>query len=574
MKRAQSWRGFVESDRLPSRLALLAALLTAPSLFAGLATEDYVFRAATRTPFSWSAVNLFGGPDVPGAVRAGQESGVLPWLASDALRLSFWRPLTSLTHQLDYRVLSGAVPLMHLESIALYGLLAFLSAKLLFRWVESRAVAGIAALLFAIDDAHGHAVGWLANRNAVLATVFGVAALLAHERWRRDGWKPGAWLSPALFGLGLLSGEMGLGALAYYLTRTLFLEPRGRRLGALLPVGLVTAAWALAYRELGHGTFGSGVYIDPSRSPGEYLRELPARLGAHLLGQLGAPPADAWTYLGDRAHFALALGGFAFLALAVIGAFPALAARGERGARVRFAVSGMLLALLPVCATFPSDRTLLFAGLGGCVLVAHVLEIGRENPALGRRALSWGFAALHVGLAPLLLPIRSLTMTAYHASVMRAASSAFAPITRSDERLVVVNAPDYYFCSLLRLMRLHAAGHPVPPSICLAGTRERVELRRVDEQAVSLRTPKGFLSEPFDRIYRSPSEPMPVGSSVFVGSAEASVDAVDARGVPTAATFRFIWPLDSPKLHFVEYRDGEYREISAPKPGEVRVVGP
>ena len=168
MTALERWRAFLEGERLPLAAAAVAAFLTGSSLFGGLATEDYVFRAATRAPFSWSNVNLFGGPDVPGAVLAGKEAGVLPWLASESLRLSFWRPVSSLSHQLDYRLFGDTAWLMHLESVLLYALLAFLTARLYARLVEPRWVGGLAALLFALDDAHGHAVGWISNRNAVL----------------------------------------------------------------------------------------------------------------------------------------------------------------------------------------------------------------------------------------------------------------------------------------------------------------------------------------------------------------------------------------------------------------------
>lgn len=568
MTALERWRSFLEGERVPLAAAAVAAFLTGSSLFGGLATEDYVFRAATRAPFSWSAVNLFGGPEVPGAVLAGKEAGVLPWLASDTLRLSFWRPLASLSHQLDYRLLGSAAWVMHLESVLLYALLAYLTARLLTRLVEPRWVGGLAALLFAVDDGHGHAVGWISNRNAVLAGVFGLLALLAHDRWRRDGWRLGAPLSALALALALGSSEMGLGALAYLGAHALFLEKRGGRLTALGPALGVTAAWALAYRELGHGARGSGIYLDPARKPLEYLAALPDRLGANLLGQLGLPPADAWSALGDESHLALASGGLLLLLVSVLVLRRELLARDRGGAALRFALAGMLFALLPVCATFPSDRTLLFASVGASVLVARVIAAAGKGAPLGARALGIGFFALHLVLAALLLPFRSLTMTGYHARAMRAANTAYGELTAGDARLVVLDAPDYYFCSLLRLLRVHAAGVSAPPSVCVAGTLDGIELSRVDDNTLEIRAAKGFLAEPFDRIYRSHREPMRPGESVYFGSAEATVTEVDARGAPLAARFRFMWPLDSDKLRFVTYASGAYRAVAPPGPGE------
>ena len=47
--------------------------------------------------------------------------------------------------------------------------------------------AGLAALLYALDDAHSLSTAYLANRNALLATFFGLLSLYCHVRWRDDG---------------------------------------------------------------------------------------------------------------------------------------------------------------------------------------------------------------------------------------------------------------------------------------------------------------------------------------------------------------------------------------------------
>jgi hypothetical protein len=39
-------------------------------------------------------------------------------------------------------------------------------------------VAGMAALLFAVEDAHSMVAGWIANRNALLCLVFGVGSCI------------------------------------------------------------------------------------------------------------------------------------------------------------------------------------------------------------------------------------------------------------------------------------------------------------------------------------------------------------------------------------------------------------
>ena len=340
-KLGEQWRRLLESPRLPWLAALTAGLLCTPSLFAGLATEDYVFRAASRAPLGWSTLNVFGGPEAPGATVTDRTQGILPWLAPDDFHIAFWRPLSSLTHQLDYRMLEGAPWLMHLESILLFIALVYVAARLYRRLFEAPQVAGLATLFFALDDAHGQAVGWLANRNAILAGLFGLVALFFHDRWRRDGWRPGAALAPLALALSLLSGELGLGALGYFVAHALFLDPGRRRYWACLPAFAVTLAWALVYRALGYGARGSGLYLDPLRDPLTFLQALPDRFGTLCLGQLAFPPADVWSWLHDGPRTLLPIAGLALMACLV-----GLVRRAS--AATHFCLLGGAAALLPV----------------------------------------------------------------------------------------------------------------------------------------------------------------------------------------------------------------------------------
>ena len=85
-------------------------------------------------------------------------------------------------------------------------------------------VAGIAAMAYAVNDTHAVPVGWLANRNAVLAGLFGVLTLLLHDRWRRMGLKFAAWLAPIAYLLALLSAEAGVAICAYLFSYCLFVD--------------------------------------------------------------------------------------------------------------------------------------------------------------------------------------------------------------------------------------------------------------------------------------------------------------------------------------------------------------
>src|SRR6185503_5819166 len=199
---------------------------------------------------------------------------------------------------------------MHAQNLLWYGVLAGAAALLYRRLLSPGWAAGLAALFYAADDAHGHAVGWISNRSALMAAAFATLALVMHDRWRRDGFRAGAVLSPLFLLLGLASSELALGVAGYFVAHAVLLDPapRARRALAALSWLLPLAAWATAYRLLGHGVWRSGLYVDPLIQPLRFARALLERTSVLLLGQLGFPPSDFHTRLDGRGATLLAAG--------------------------------------------------------------------------------------------------------------------------------------------------------------------------------------------------------------------------------------------------------------------------
>lgn len=576
----------LESPKLPLFAAFVAATLTAPSLFAGLATEDFVQRAVVRMGSHGlpEALNLFGEARAMSDTEIASRNlecelrGWFPWLTDSRFHASFWRPLASLTHHLDYRAWPDLPVVMHAESILWYAALAFTVALVYRRLVAPRWVAGLAALFYAADDAHGHAVGWLINRNGVMATLFAVLALLAFDRFRRDGWRPGALLTPLFLALGLCSAEFSLCAVGYFVAYLFFVDraPWGRRLWSAATWGSAVAGWAVAYRFLGHSTRASGLYIDPLAEPAAYAFEMAERAVVLVTGVFGAPPSDAWTHSG------LYLQGLLVFWATVFGAFvlsvlsPLL--RAERMAR--FWAAGLVLSLLPACTTFPEDRLLFFAGLGAMPLVAMLVAacfgaradgVPRPRPTVAARALAAGFIGIHGLVAPLSLPYRSLAMFRYERTMREASTSLYAPDrTRLEGPLVLVNGEDYYFTGMMAMTRFARAEPTTRRMLTLAGTLEDVRLTRKDERRLEVRPKFGFLSRVFNRLYTR--ERVLRGTRIDLGSVRVTVSDVDARGQPTAALFEFPSPLEDPAYDWVIWQKGRYEHFSLPPPGASVVV--
>src|SRR4029077_20426937 len=129
-----------------------------------------------------------------------------------------------------------------------------------------------------------------------MGTLFAIAALIAHHRWRAKGWRPGAVLGPAALAVALLCAEESVAVAGYLLAYALVLDeaPAGRRARTLIPYAAGIAVWYLARRTLGYGTVGPGSYTDAFTDPLAFFAQAAERIPIYVHTQLGALPADLW----------------------------------------------------------------------------------------------------------------------------------------------------------------------------------------------------------------------------------------------------------------------------------------
>ena len=248
--------------RYPAVPIAVGLVLALPSLGVGLLGDDLTHRAVVRN--QGLAVGVRTSPWHPFRFLDGDPArngklmdlGWLPWWSDPRCKAAFLRPATALTHILDYRGWPDWPWLMHAQSLVWYAAVVW-GAATLYRRLMGRALpawaAVLAALLFTVDEAHTWPVCWLANRNAIVAAAVGLWALVAHDRWRRDGWRWGAVLTPLLLALALLGKELAVCVGAYLLAYALFLDrgPWRSRLLSLLPCLLVGVAWLIAHTDRG-----------------------------------------------------------------------------------------------------------------------------------------------------------------------------------------------------------------------------------------------------------------------------------------------------------------------------------
>ncbi len=590
---------------LPLFVAVVAVLLCAPSLWLGLQADDHILRlelmedpldpAWSRSPAE--AFAFFNGDKE--VMRGFVESGLIPWWSHESLKLAFYRPLTGITHWIDFRLWPDRPWLMHLQSLLWFGGAIGLAALFYRRLLVPAWIAGLAGLLFALDDAHGLPAVWLANRNASVGVLFGLMALIAHDRWRRDAWRPGAVLAPLAFLLGLLAGEVALAAGGYLLAYALFLDTDTwpRRLATLVPSGVIVAAWWVIYRAMGYGASGSAVYIDPGASPGLFAQAVIERVPLLIFGQWTLP-SNVHLLLSHRAGHIMWLLAVSLVVVIAGLLFPVL-----RRVRVaRFFALGMLISLLPACATFPDDRLLFFAGFGGMGLLAQLLAAMWQRaewvPQFRIRRLPlqtacWALVAIHLLIAPLGLMTATAKIWIFGRAIERAAKSLPSDPAVTGQVVLIVNTPSAYISVYGPLIQA-LNGRSVPGRTLILGSGiHPITIIRAGPNELTIRPDGGFLAPPgsprpgheatqsafdprytyqlLDRLYRDASA-MNVGDRIRYGGATVEVTAVTSDGRPSDVSFHFDVRLEDPSLRWLQWKDGAYAPFDPPEVGETVIL--
>ena len=602
-KIADTLRRWLQHRHLPWHLALLAMVLCVSSLWLGWQLDDDIHRMAlTQSQFPWftrSPAELFAF--IKGDEAANRQNialGFFPWWSNEALRLSFYRPLTGLTHWVDYEVWPQLPSLMHLHSLVWFGAAVAAAAFFYRRMLSSAWIAGLAALLFAVDDAHGLPAVWIANRNALLGVFFGLLALMAHDRWRRDGSRLGAVLAPVLLLLGLLSKESTVATGAYLLAYALFLD-RGKwlgRLGSLIPCAMTGVIWWVAYKELGYGVVGCGWYVDPGADPVRFAQLVAVRAPTLLAWQWLVPSDLEWA-LSTRAAQAMWFAAVGFLVIVAVAVSPLL----KRDPLARFWALGMGLSVLPACTAYPHDRLLFFVGIGGMGLLAHfIAAVLRNGDPLSarvrwfpRRALTGTLCAIlvfiHLGVAPVKLARTAGSLARCGQSIGRAGDSLPSNPASPLQTTLLVSSPSfssYAYCALTRLL----SDDPYLSRTVVLGSGGRpIEVHRQDSRTLLLRPDGGFLASfgntkpnrdvahvlfnqlrawySLDQLYRD-SSPMVIGQQIKLLGISVEITAVTDDGRPAEAAFRFAFALERSLFRWLQWKDGAYVPFEPPAVGE------
>lgn len=574
------WRRILSHPHSALFISLLGVLLALPTLSSGLIGDDFLFRELLTGQHTQSHPGAFFGlytfaDGKEGHIQAMKDAGLFQWWAADHALMSFWRPLSELSHWADYHLWPDSPALMHVHSLLWYGLLVWLLSRL-YRLLDPAAVRpGLAALIFAVSPMHLFTVIWLAARNQLIAGCLIVLTLMTFHLWRQGRGLAYGLLSMLLMAIGLAAAEAAVAAMAYLLAYVLILEPRHTswrmRFAALLPFVALVVAWRIYYVHLGYGSVGLGGYIDPGRDPLRFAQALMMRMPALLLAGLYGASSSVFHLLPERSQVIYALMA-AFIVAASI--WVGQVRQVWSHPLARFFGLGAVLSLVPVCAAATNDRLLLNAEFGLSPLLAMLFTaMWKQKPPGDRHRIVLVVNKTIAGVLMLIhlaiYPIATLSM-AVAAPMMSKASMQLESLSLPDEqetpdsKIILINPPKALFVGYYQTIRRYFGLHNPSSMQALTSGDQSVTLTVLTPHGIRLQGNRG-LGEPISRDMKK--QPLQVGDSIRAGSFQVTVEAVNAEGNATQALFEFDTPPQDAPWQFYNWSESGYQRFKLPAVG-------
>jgi hypothetical protein len=431
-----------------------------------------------------------------------------------------------------------------------------------------------ATVIFALAPCHALPIGWLANREALIALALGTLGLIGFLRWRSGGPSRWALLSLGAFSLALAAGEYALGCGGYVLAFAWRAPPASPRRWRSVLLFLVPAiVYLVARHALGYGAEASGFYQDPLRDTALFLRDAPWRLTFLVLAGWFSQDATAWQWSSAEWPVVLVVLTFALAARAVLRHVTSQLPAEAR--RVTWTlVWGSMFSLVPMLAVLPSVRLLGVAMLGIAPVVGVILDVawfGRDTEARHGIDELTAIVGTLLGFAHLVHgPIRGwANARQIHAYAVEFADHAAELARRLEGKdapdvVVVRGLDDVFFYGFA----LEALGVKGSHWTVLAHTGHVLCLRK-DAKTIELvvAADSGLYPASLGDLYRSEANPLAAGETFTTGGLVTTVGEMDPSG-PKKALFTFESDLDDPRWTWVgESRSRGFYDAAPPKIG-------
>ncbi|HEY2367944.1 MAG TPA: hypothetical protein VGH87_16215, partial [Polyangiaceae bacterium] len=527
-----------------------------PGLLSPYWLDDFVHAAMVRGTYPSPRSPL----DLYNFVNDGDRAllidrGVLPWWTHPTLTIRFFRPLASVLRWAELKVF-GDHPLIHHAHSFVWWALAVVVVHALYRkWLapapDRAGAALIATIVFALAPCHATPVAWLANREALMAIVFGALAIGRTRRFCEEGGARSFASAMGLYGLAMASGEYAFAFGGYALASSVLERgPRMRRATAFATFAVPAVAMLIVRHMLGCGNSGAGFYRDPFTQTGLFISGMPRRLALIVI--------DAW--LGSESDWVINAAPWvvaaAIATLVVVVALPlrtTLAQQPDERRRVALVcIVGSLCAMVPMVGVVPSARLLGIVMLGTAPLVALMLERAWFVVGSATRTHDGRFGVFAVVLAFFHL-VHGPVTTLLQSKLYYEASNAFIDRARSladrcdgkPEQAKIVLARVSWEIVLFLPFALRADNR-LPARWWVLSLAPHALMIRKSDRVVELLVPKGhgyFPTGPND-LFRNEDLPLHAGDEVTVPGLHATVLETGEHG-PARVRFEFDQKLES-----------------------------
>ena len=448
---------------------------------------------------------------------------------------------------------------MHAHNLIYWALFILLICWFYRRFIPIPWIAGLASLLFVLDDAQAVSILWLANRSSILSVGFCILTLILHDKYRKTNRPLLAWAAIFSFSAGLFFQEMAVFVLGYLFAYELFLDksPLRRRITHLRSYLVIGIIWYAVYNAYGFGSLNTAYYINPTADPLRFLWHCIERTPILLLSQFAFPPALVYPTLLPAVKIGIWI--LAVLALCLLGILIRKVLGNDP--LVKFWIAGILLSCPIACMQIPSDRSLLFIGLGGMGLLASLIGNHLKPKWILKLILF-----IHIILAPVMFQLKIATAENLYEGYQTPIQDIASLKMKADQAVMIINPPAWfcYYTQLKNrteentlLFNVYGLGPPM-------GYMTGLHITRSDSSTLTLQPDKGYQH----MLLRNPAHTFARGDRIVLDRLTAEIMNIDHRGKVLEVQYSFTVPLEDGSLNWFTIENGRAMPFSLPGIGE------
>lgn len=515
-------------------IVILGIILTLPALFSGLFADDFVHFGLINNgsnivqPNNLSLFDLFTFIDNSPERRLQLFGlGLTPWWVSEKFSLIFFRPLSEITHYIDYHFFKTNALLSHLHSLLWYSLLLIALNKFYRLFTITPVIAALSLLLFVSDATHGFTLAWLANRNAIIAACFTLFAVLQHHQFRTGNGYQHFFLSLICIICSFLAAETGIAVGIFLFAYALYLDksPFYKAALYLLPALAIFLLWLYLYKFYGYGAFGNrAYYIDPIESTSLFLHNLPARLCQTLAMQFNFLPI----HLIKPFPILMTLLGMFYFTLLAVGAFL------KAGKHYLFFLTCLLLTIIPITSSELQDRNLIFVGIAACPLLAQFMYwLYNKSATITAILLLNLIIIFHIYLSGLLM--LPTTYAPHWLAKSSIATAKSLPSNIKNKHLITFGTPlfDFVYTTAIR----YYFELPLPAHLWNVSTNpHQLTITKITDYQYQIKNSNGLLWGDDFLLRNWTFDPIAIGTIFHLNQLDIMIKQLNADGTPTEAT--------------------------------------